>query len=83
MQIGEYLIEVSEHPEQLEEYYDNPKAALTKAGLTDEQQEIVLSDDPAKILTVLQDEYPELRFESEAWKPIRRPLPFPRPIRKP
>jgi hypothetical protein len=55
--IGEFMIELSEDPDLLASYREDPEAVLRESGLTKEQQEIVLSNDLGRIRDAIRDEY--------------------------
>jgi hypothetical protein len=73
-QIGTFLIRLSEDPELLERFLDDPEEAIKSAEeLKDERKrQILLSGDPRLILEELQLEYPGEPVE--AWRPIRVPI---------
>jgi hypothetical protein len=77
--IGDFLIKLSEEPELLETYYSDPRAVLAESGLTEEQQETILSNDAARIQEALQGEYPDLDLAYLSWKPVHFPWPLPLP----
>jgi hypothetical protein len=73
-QIGDFLTDLSENPDRLEQFLDDPEAIINSAEeLRDERKkEILLSGDPRLILEELQVEYPGEPVE--AWRPIRVPI---------
>src|SRR5688572_20420350 len=57
--IGEFLITLSEDMELLKAYVDDPYPLFEEFGLTDSQQEILLSNDVGRLREALQGEYPD------------------------
>jgi hypothetical protein len=56
--IGEFLAELAENPELLAEYGRDQKGFLReRSGLTDEQQDILCSNDLKRIRDAVRDEY--------------------------
>ena len=56
--IGEFLAELAENPELLAEYGRDPEGVLREqSGLTPEQQDILSSNDLARIRDTIRDEY--------------------------
>jgi Aromatic-ring-opening dioxygenase LigAB, LigA subunit len=55
--IGEFLTELADDPELLGRYREDPEAVLAESGLTEEQQEIVRSNDLARIRDAVRAEY--------------------------
>lgn len=57
--LAQYLLHLAQHPEENEAFRKSPgdaRASMTKAGLTQEQQEIALSRDPKRIADAVQAE---------------------------
>jgi hypothetical protein len=56
--IGEFLLELADDPERLDEYARDPANFLRRqSDLTEEQQEILLSRDLNRIRDAIRDEY--------------------------
>jgi hypothetical protein len=77
--IGDFLKDLSDDPDLLVAYHENPTAVLAAREISDPDKEILLSDDPAELLNALRREFPGENFFEEQWRPIRFPLPIPRP----
>ena len=57
--LAQYLLNLAQHPEESEAFrrsHDGARAAMTKAGLTKDQQDIALSADPERIANAVQAE---------------------------
>ena len=54
----DYVISVSENPELARAHQDDPDAAMDKAGLSEEDKEILKSGDLERIRNHLGDESP-------------------------
>jgi hypothetical protein len=78
--IGDFLKKLSSDADLLVRYYEDPRAVLAnESELEPDDQENLLSDEPAEVLKALREEFPGETFFKEQWKPIRFPLPIPRP----
>ena len=55
--IGEFLSELAENPDTLQAYIASPEQALLVSGLTEEQQETLLSNDLNRIKDAIRVEY--------------------------
>ena len=56
--IGDFLVELSEDPSLLKEYQADQKGVLArKSGLTEEQQNILCTNDLKRIRDAIRDEY--------------------------
>lgn len=72
--IGDFLSRLSEDAELLERYYQDQDAVLAHSGLSETQQEIVRSEDAARIQAALMEEYPGSDVGVIYGKPIKRPI---------
>jgi hypothetical protein len=67
--IGEFLAELGENPNLLTDYGRNPKEFLKgRSDLSEEQKNVLLSNDLKKIRKAIQDEYRDAKV-------IMLPLP--------
>jgi hypothetical protein len=65
--IGDFLLELAEDPELLARYKDDPTRVLAESGLTDEQQEILRSNDLKRIRDAIRAEYQEAKVILVPW----------------
>jgi hypothetical protein len=65
--IGDFLLELAEDPELLARYRDDPTRVLAESGLTDEQQEILRSNDLKRIRDAIRAEYQEAKVILVPW----------------
>jgi hypothetical protein len=56
--IGEFLIRLSEDPDLLREFYEDPKRVIEESELSEEKREILLSEDALRIQDEVRAEYP-------------------------
>jgi len=73
-QIGTFLIRLSEDPETLERFLEDPEEIIMGAEelREDRKREVLLSGDPNLIMEELRLEYPGV--DVEAWRPIHFPI---------
>ena len=56
--IGEFLVELNENPALLEQYRSDQEGFLRgRSDLTEEQKQLLLTNDLKRIRTAVQDEY--------------------------
>jgi hypothetical protein len=55
--IGEFLLELSKENDRIAAYLQDPIKELEDSGLTDEQKEILLSNDLERIRSAVREEY--------------------------
>ncbi len=55
--LGEFLIELAENKELLDEYLEDPRRVAAAFGLTEEQQQVLASYDLRRIRDFVRDEY--------------------------
>jgi hypothetical protein len=55
--IGEFLLELYEDADKLARYMEDQAGALAHSGLTEEQQETLLSNDLNRIRDAIREEY--------------------------
>jgi hypothetical protein len=65
--IGDFLLELAEDAELLARYRDDPARVLAESGLTDEQQEILRSNDLKRIRDAIRAEYQEAKVILVPW----------------
>jgi hypothetical protein len=65
--IGDFLLELAEDPDLLARYRDDPARVLAESGLTDEQQEILRSNDLKRIRDAIRAEYQEAQVILVPW----------------
>jgi hypothetical protein len=65
--IGDFLLELAEDAELLARYRDDPAQVLAESGLTDEQQEILRSNDLKRIRDAIRAEYQQAKVIVVPW----------------
>jgi hypothetical protein len=83
--IGQFLTELSDDPDRLEAYFEDPAAVVLDSGLSEEDQKLILSGDMNRIGTALSEEFPDEDFLER--KPVKAFIPWPlwpilRPVKR-
>lgn len=74
-----FLIELSQDPVKMEDYWKDPDSLLAAADLTAEEKEILRSGNPARLEAL----FGPLRCNTEVERPNPKPKPRPKPRPKP
>jgi hypothetical protein len=70
--VSEFLIRLGEDPDLLARYYEDKRGVLAESGLSEEQQELIVSGDVQRIQAELQQEHPEAKvFLLPAWNGVQ------------
>jgi hypothetical protein len=69
--VGEFLIRLGDDPDLLARYKQDPYPVMDEAGLSPEQQDLIMSGDVRRIREDLRREYPDAEvFLLPAWNHI-------------
>jgi hypothetical protein len=55
--IGQYLTQLSSHPELVEAFHENPERAMKAAGLSEEHRDLILKRRMKEIIQAVQEEF--------------------------
>jgi hypothetical protein len=71
--VGEFLIRLGEDPDLLPRFKKDPYGVMEEAGLSDEQQELIMSGDVRRIQAQLGQEFPDAKvILLPAWNDVQR-----------
>jgi hypothetical protein len=70
--VGEFLIRLGEESDLLARFKQDPYPVMAEAGLSDEQQALIMSGDVKRVQAELQQEYPNASvFLLPAWNDVQ------------
>ncbi len=74
--IGQYVVQVSQDPERARAFRENPERAMSAAGLSEEDRDLILSGNTERVRRAIYEEFGEdakVTFMVWTW-PITWPI---------